>query len=140
MKLERFKTLFQILTILAVVVFIGSFVVSSVLTQGAVLAQRIEPSAASSLFADGGSGTPIGSPQVVVIRDEAAFLEGSAEGGARLVNEQYLRENSIYPLQVKTVEFFRNIVALVAGLGAVLMGWLWSRAARTATPRVVSRS
>jgi hypothetical protein len=54
------------------------------------------------------------------------------------VNEKYLRENNIYPLQVKTVEFFRNIVALVAGLGAALMGWLWSRAVR-GTPRIVSR-
>jgi hypothetical protein len=136
MKLERFKTVFKTLTILAGIVFVGSFVVSSLLTRGAVLAQRIEPSVASSLFADGGPGTPIGSPQLVVIRDPVAFLEGTTQDGARFVNEQYLRENNIYPLQVKTVEFFRNVVALVAGLGAALMGWLWSRASRRATTGV----
>jgi hypothetical protein len=126
-KLERFKTVFQALTIVALVVLVASFVASSVLTQGAVLAQRVEPSEASSLFADDTPGTLIGSPQRIVIRDDKAFLEGSASGGARFVNEKYLRENNLYPLQVKTVEFFRNIVAFVAGLGAVLMGVLWWR-------------
>jgi hypothetical protein len=127
MKLERFKTVFRALTILALVVLLGSFVTSSLLTQGAVLAQRVEPNQAASLFADDAPGTLIGSPQRMVIRDAKAFLEGTASDGARFVNEKYLRENNIYPLQVKTVEFFRNIVALLAGLGAVLMGVLWWR-------------
>ncbi|NJK44636.1 MAG: hypothetical protein HC933_10430 [Pleurocapsa sp. SU_196_0] len=127
MKLERFKTVFQTLTILALVVLVGSFVTSSVLTSGSVLAQRVEPSEVSSLFADDTPGTLIGSPQRIVIRDDKAFLEGTAADGARFVNEKYLRENNIYPLQVKTVEFFRNIVAFFAGLGAVLMGVLWWR-------------
>jgi hypothetical protein len=125
MKLERFRVIFLGLAVLCGVVLIGSFVVSSLMTQGAQLVQRIEPNEAASLFGDSSSpGTPIGSPQVMVIRDEKAFLEGQGEDGARFVDDNYLRQNNIYPLQVKTVEFFRNVVAFVAGLGTLLMGGL----------------
>lgn len=128
MTLKRLKPFLQIAIIVSLVVMVASFVVSSILTQGAVLAQRIEPSAAASLFSDPTTpGTPIGSAQLMVIRDEAAFLEGTGEGGARFVSEKYLRENSIYPLQVKTVEFFRNIVAALAGLVALVSSVLWWR-------------
>jgi hypothetical protein len=48
----------------------------------------------------------------------------------QLVNEVYLRENNIYPLQALTVEFFRNLVAAVAFVGLLLMLFLY-RLSRT---------
>jgi hypothetical protein len=98
--------------------------------------QRLEPSnsAISSLFGDGadgannasgGGGTPIGSPQLLIIDDQAAFLPGTAVGGARLVSDTYLREKSIYPLQAKTVVFFRDIVVASALAAALVFGGLW---------------
>jgi hypothetical protein len=135
MKLERFKPIFVALAVLGIVVLIGSFAVSSLITQGAVLVQRIEPNEAASLFGDSSSpGTSIGSPQIMVIRDEKAFLEGQGENGARFVNDNYLRQNNIYPLQVKTVEFFRNVTAFVAGLGTLLMVGLLAWTRRSAGP------
>ncbi len=131
MRLERFKTVFASLSILGFVVILASFLISGLMTRGAVLAQRIEPNEAASLFGDSsGPGTPIGSPQWVVIRDEKAFLEGQSADGARFVNEEYLIENKIYPLQVKTVEFFRNVTAVVAVLGVLVMASLWLMATR----------
>lgn len=128
MTLKRLRPYLQIAMILGVVVVLASFVVTSFLTQGAVLAQRIEPSAAASLFSDATTpGTPIGTPQMMVIWDQAAFLEGTGEGDARFVSEKYLRDNNIYPLQVKTVEFFRNLIAAIAGLGVLVLGVLWWR-------------
>jgi hypothetical protein len=38
-----------------------------------------------------------------------------------LVSEGYLRDNKTYPLQVITVEFFRNLVAAAAFVGLGLM-------------------
>lgn len=114
--------------ILAALVLVGAWVVSSLIGSGAQLVQRVEPSDASALFADVGPGTPIGSPQMLIIRDPNAFLEGQGPEGSRLVNETYLREKEIYPLQLVTIQFFRNITMFVAGLGLVLLWgvWWWS--------------
>lgn len=48
-----------------------------------------------------------------------AFL--NLEQSPRLVNENYLSDNNLYPLQLKTVEFVRNISAGVSALGLVFM-------------------
>lgn len=115
-----------LLALVALAVLLLSFAVSAVITRDAVLVQRVEPSAAAGLFGDETSaGTPIGSPQRLIVRDPAAFLPGEGEGGARLVSEAYLRERGVYPLQVKTVEVTRNAVAVGAGLAAALLGVLW---------------
>jgi hypothetical protein len=79
-------------------------------------------------------GTPVGEPQLMIITDEKAFLGGKSESGARLVNDTYLKENGIYPLQAKTVSFVSKqaqigstIVAML-GLGSAF--WAWRAAAR----------
>jgi hypothetical protein len=128
--LRRFRTVLGILAIVAVVVVAGSFIVSAIWTGPAVLAQRIEPkdAAAASLFGDDGSnspGTAIGSPQRFIVTDAQAFLEGTGPSGERYLNEKYLREQNIYPLQAKTIEFFRDVTALVAGAAALLLAGLW---------------
>jgi hypothetical protein len=138
---SRVRGIAGVLALLALVVCAGSFIVASVLSNGAQLVQLIQPedAAVAGLFAeetsDEPAGTRIGSPQVMVIRDDKAFLEGTGTQGERFVSQKYLEEKMIYPLQVKTILFFRNITALVAALGAFLMGglWLWSRS-RIPTP------
>jgi hypothetical protein len=49
----------------------------------------------------------------------------TSENGLRFVNDKYLQDNKIYPLQALTVEFFRNITAFIAALGSLIMFGLW---------------
>ena len=129
--MKQIHSISGVLSILAVVVLIGSFIVASLFSSGAQLVQLIEPgdAATASLFGDTQTGEPagtkIGSPQMIVIRDQAAFLEGQGAQGERFANLQYLNEKKIYPLQVKTIDFFRNVTALVAVLGGLMMAGLW---------------
>lgn len=131
-RLALLRRLAGLLAVLALVALLGSLAVGTAMTRGATLVQRVEPAAsAEALFGgDTGPGTPLGSPQRVVIRDEGAFLPGTAPGGARYVSEAYLRENGLYPLQVKTVEFIRNLVAAVSLAALLLFGGLWAWARR----------
>jgi hypothetical protein len=129
MKLARFKTVFLVLAILAGVVGLGSFLTSSLLTRDAVFAQLAQKNEAAELFGDGGK-TLIGSPQNFLALAPQAFFEGTGEAGAKLLNDTYLRENNIYPIQVKTVEFFRNLIVLVCLVGGGLMLVLWRFASR----------
>jgi hypothetical protein len=132
---NRIRGVAGVLAVLALLVCAGSFIVAAVFSSGSSLVQLIQPedAAVAGLFADQSSsepaGTKIGSPQVMVIRDPKAFLEGTGTRGERFVSQKYLDEKQIYPLQVKTILFFRNITALISALGAVLMGglWFWSR-------------
>jgi hypothetical protein len=89
------------------------------------LAIAIMPDPNAALFGDG-PGTRIGSPLKYAISDPAAFLSGTGSAGERFLNEAYMREHGIYPLQVKTVWFVQRAVALAASLAALLMGaFLW---------------
>lgn len=87
----------------------------------AQLVQRIqEDKAGAELFGDS-AGTPIGSPQMLIIQDPGAFLPGEGENGAKLVSQDYLDKNKIYPLQLQTVDFFANTTMLTGGIGGVLL-------------------
>jgi hypothetical protein len=116
---------------LAALVFVLSFAVSAGLGAGAQLVQLIEPqdAASAALFGDAPTGEPagtrIGSPQWMVIRDQRAFLGGVGPGGERFVNAAYLREQNTYPLQVKTITFIRDLVALGSGVAVVMLGLIW---------------
>lgn len=116
---------------LALVALVVGVLVSAVLLRGAALVQRVEPAGAvGALFGDTGSpGTPIGSPQRLIVRDEKAFLPGQGEDGVRYVSETYLRENGVYPLQVKTVELVRNLVVGASVAALLFFGglWVWAR-------------
>lgn len=116
----------------ALLLAVGSLVGASFMARGAQLVQRVEPAtaASASLFGDADQGTPVGSPQRLIVRDERAFLPGRGPGGSRLVNEQYLRDQQIYPLQAKTVTFIRNML-LLGALVLFVLGvavWRWPRA------------
>lgn len=97
---------------------------------------RPDTSAAASLFGDeqdsgGVPGTPLGRPQWLILEAPAAVLPGQGENGVRYVSEPKLRELGVYPLQLKTVVFFRNALALgFLGLAALLgLLLLWRRRA-----------
>jgi hypothetical protein len=122
------------LIITAILVTISSFFVALFVSRDAQLVQLVQPDEVglNSLFADssGVPGTPIGSPQTMIISDPKAFMDGAGSNGEKYVNDAYLKANNIYPLQVKTVNFFRDSVAWVAGIAAVLMAafrWWWMR-------------
>ncbi|SEJ38440.1 hypothetical protein SAMN04488058_10749 [Deinococcus reticulitermitis] len=121
-----------VLAALALIALILSLSVGTLLLRDAALVQRVEPSAgASALFGDAsGPGTPIGSPQRLIVRDPAAFLPGEGPGGARYVSETYLREQGAYPLQAKTVELVRLLAVLGSGAALLLFGGLWWWAGR----------
>jgi hypothetical protein len=112
------------LFVLALIIFALSWVVGFALESRAVLAQRVDPHSPELAAVLDEAGTPIGSPQRLVLFDDRVFLEGKSIDGARLVNEKFLSENNVYPLQWKTVEFFRNAFAIASSIGAVLMGLL----------------
>ncbi|MFN3267154.1 MAG: hypothetical protein ACK41E_10000 [Deinococcales bacterium] len=135
MKLVRFKTVFLALAILAAVVGLGSLLVSSILTRGAVFAQLAQENEAAELFGDTSQKILIGSPQNFLALAPEAFFEGKGDQDARLINSDYLRENNIYPIQVKTVEFFRNLTLLVSAVGGALMLVLWRLAQRKSVVR-----
>ena len=88
----------------------------------ASLIQRFQVDEAASLF--GEAGTPIGSPQMLIIEDSGAFLEGKTPGGARMVNEGYLTKRKIYPLQLQTVHVVARYTRIGAGVAALLTGGL----------------
>jgi hypothetical protein len=122
------------LFVLALIIFALSWVVGFALESRAVLAQRVDPHSPEVALVLGEAGTPIGSPQRLVLFDDRVFLEGTSIDGARLVNEKFLNENNIYPLQWKTVEFVRNAVAIASLIGALLMGlimWRFSKPRET---------
>jgi hypothetical protein len=135
MKLTRFKTVFLGLAILAGAVGLITVVATSLLTRDAVFAQLAQKNEAAELFGDTSQKTLIGSPQNFLALTPQAFFEGTGDNGARLLNDLYLKENNIYPIQVKTVEFFRNVIVLVCAIGGALMLMLWQLARRPSPVR-----
>jgi hypothetical protein len=127
------------LAVVAVVVFIATWILSAVLASRAMLAQRIEPHEPAMAQLLNEPGTPIGDPQMYIVFDDKIFLEASGPNGVRLLNERYMVESGHYPWQLKTVEFFRNAVLLASGLGFALMAglsvWLTRRGSRVGLPQ-----
>jgi hypothetical protein len=133
--MQKLPSILLGLIVTAILVTISSFAIALYISRDAQLVQLVQPDEAgvTSLFADssGVPGTAIGSPQTMIISDPKAFLDGSGSNGEKYVNDAYLKANNIYPLQVKTVNFFRDSVAWIAGIGALLLTvfrwWLMRR-------------
>ena len=117
-----------------------AFGIGSWYGRDAQLIQLVQPTtqAESDLFGDTSTtpGTPIGQPQMMIVRDQGAFLPATGENGLRYVDESYLKELGLYPLQLKTVNFFRNAMTLsFLALAALLAAWhLWQRRRTTVIP------
>lgn len=84
----------------------------------AQLVQRMKVSEEARLFGD--VGEPIGSPQMMIIDDPKAFMEETGPGGVRFVDEGYMEENGVYPLQLQTVEFIARSTRLGLWIAAAL--------------------
>ena len=117
--------LVKALTVLAALTLVVTWVATLFLEPRVSLAQRIDPHSPELAKALGEAGTPIGTPQQLLIFDQQAFLPLASADGARLVSERYLTDNGIYPLQWKTVTFVRDLVTIAAGGGGLLLGLAW---------------
>lgn len=115
-----------VVIVLAVLTAAGSVAATSFYRSKSVLVQRVQKDEAADLF--GEAGTPIGSPQPMIIEDEKAFLPQPGENGVKLVDDGYLQKHNIYPLQMKTVEFvarqvqFGTVAGLIVGILLFLVG------------------
>lgn len=120
--------------VLALMALIASFPLRSNFAGRAKLALRIERNNADSLF--GSAGTPLGEPQQYIVDDPKAYMEGKSEEGALLLDENYLKENGIYPLQLQTVDYVAATVRIASGVAFVVFGigslWLGARLKRRA--------
>lgn len=111
-----------------------SFPVEASYRGKAVLAQRVEKDPGADLFDGADAYRPIGSPQPMIIEDPRAFLPETNQDGIKRVDEAYLKAKGIYPLQLKTVEFFTGSARLGGGI-ALLLGWgLFFLSRRGSTP------
>ena len=110
----------RVLAVLCAVGLVGTFVRANSLTAKAELTQRIKPYDKDTAALTGDVGTPIGDSQDMIIDDPAAFLPGKGDKGQRLVNDDYLQQHEIYPLQAKTVNYVAGLAKLGFAGGLVL--------------------
>ena len=109
----------------AALLFIATFPIRSNFAGRAKLAQRIEQSNADSLFDS--KGAALGEPQLYIVNDTKAYLEGKGDQGQLLLNENYLKQNNIYPLQLQSVDFFAVATRIGSSIAFVVfgLGWFW---------------
>ncbi len=115
------RILGYIIIALSIVGVIGAQVTKSSYAKRAKVYQRIERTEEAALFGD--VGTKIGSPQALIIDDEKAILPEKLEDGTPLISENYLKENNIYPLQLKTINE-TTTMATMSSLAALIVGVL----------------
>ncbi len=125
--------------ILAATVLVVTLLVSVWLSSRAEAVQRVVPHDEATAALLGEVGTPVGRVDDYVILNEGAFLGATTDAGAHLVSEPFLEENNVYPLQLKTVTFLRNLVAAASLAAFVLFTglWLWLRRRREPAPASV---
>lgn len=109
-----------ILAVLALVSIIVTFPVEGSFASKAKLIQRVEKNEGASLFGD--EGTKIGSPQQMIIEDPKAFIGEPDAEGVYQVDDKYLKDNNIPPLQLKTVSFVLSMARMGLGVAALIFG------------------
>ncbi|MBS1718738.1 MAG: hypothetical protein JSS72_13500 [Armatimonadetes bacterium] len=118
--MKGFSKFLLFLAALAGIVFVATFPVRGAYASRAKMIQRVQVDKQSDdLFGDG--GTPIGSPQMMIIDDPKAFLPTKSADGAEQVSDNYLKQNNIYPLQLQTVDFFARYTRLASGAAFVIL-------------------
>lgn len=110
------------LAILCAVVLALVLIVLPQMSSRAVLAQRVRVPSGEIATLFGDEPTPVGSPQMLVLTDEKAYLPVRGENGVRLVDEAYLERTGTYPLQLKTVQFLGSIVGWSSAAGVIVFG------------------
>jgi|CXWL01.1.fsa_nt_gi hypothetical protein len=111
MKFTKIATV--VLIVGSLLAYAGTLFVLNTYPGKAKFIQRVEKNEGADLF--GESGTPIGSPQLYIIDDPKAFTGKKTANGAEEVDEKYLREHNLYPLQLQSLRFVAKQVQLVAG-------------------------
>ena len=116
--------------LLAALLLVTTLVASAWLVSRAERVQRIVPHDEATATLLGEVGTPVGRPDDYIIFHRGAFI-GETPEGVQLVSEPFLEENNVYPWQLKTVIFLRNLISAVSLAAFVLLGgvwfWLWQR-------------
>lgn len=126
------------MAVLAILALIATFPIEQSYRSRAKLMQRAQVDAdRQALFGDG--VVKIGEPQLMIVEDPKAVLDGQGDRGAVLLNEAYLKEKGIYPLQLVSIEFFTGMARMVAGgfLALVALGYGVARLRRR-KPAVVA--
>lgn len=129
------KTISKILVIVSVVClvgFIGSLVVEQSYTSRAKTYQLVRKSQEAQLF--GEVGDKIGTPQEFIIDDEKAVLPEPLEDGTPALDDGYLKEHNLYPLQLRTVREVAGMSRLAIGAALVVSGLLAVWANKRAKP------
>lgn len=112
------KILSLVAAIASVLAFVGSFPVEQSYASRAKLVQRVLKNDQAGLFGD--LGEMVGSPQMLIIDDGKAFIGGADDTGLYNVDERYLRDKKIYPLQLQTVQFVAGNVRLASSVAFIL--------------------
>lgn len=114
-----FRKVLLIGLLLGIITVVATAIVERDYRGKAKMIQRVEKSASGELFGDGSN--PIGSPALLIVEDQGAFV-GEPKDGVYQVDEGYLKAKNIYPRQLKTVEFVLGNIRIVAFLGSLLCG------------------
>ena len=92
--------------------------------------QRVQSIPGNEMFGD--DGTPIGKPMLLIIEDQQAFKGTADDTGTYFVDENYLTEHKIHPLQLKTVEFIASICQFAFAMSALILGFIgWRLKSKT---------
>lgn len=106
--------------VLSFLVGVATVPVESSYASRAVLMQRMQKSAGDDLFGD--QGTAIGSPQQFIVDDPKAILNEKGQNGVTLLDENYLLEHKIHPLELQTVHYVAGLIRTASlGVGVVLL-------------------
>jgi hypothetical protein len=121
----KFVRMLSILVIaVSALVGVGSWIGENNLAGQAKKVQLVKPSEGAALFDEVGEN--IGSAQELIIPDQAAFMDKTTPEGVPYVNDAYLKEKGIYPLQLQTVRYVGAMTryGAIAGLVIGILGLL----------------
>ncbi|HXH60871.1 MAG TPA: hypothetical protein VNI20_05880 [Fimbriimonadaceae bacterium] len=104
---------------------IGSTVAMSKFAAKAELVQLVKPYDSAMAQLLGEAGTPIGSPQKIILDDRSAVIEGRGQDGAVLVDEDKLKASGRYPVQLKTLDYVGGLVRGVGGVAFIVGAAVW---------------
>ncbi len=129
---------FFCIALLGLIGRVATLVVAQTKLSRAELTQRIRPYDKDTEALTGEPGDALGPSEKLIIDDPKAILPLKGKEGQRLVNEEYLTKNGIYPLQAKTVEYVSGLVGY-GFLGVFLVGLVGGIFLRSRTLKSQSR-
>lgn len=112
------KKAITFLLVLIAASFAATFPVEGNYRSKSDMYQLVEPSNEAALF--GEIGEKIGSPQMYVVFDQKAVLPSPEGEQTKFLNNTYLKQHGLYPLQMKTVSYLVGIVRIALGIAFLL--------------------